>query len=234
MGLDFDIEVPTTVEEFDSLAKKPGAALNEAILNVIYRGTLKEVRDRFITALEKAVGMNFPTVQRKNKDGSTTEIYDPEVSDGDFIETIRAKKSWMTPEAWKAGGIPILLEALKGDPKAVLDDGKPDEAARKPVVFDPTASERGVTQPKKLPAAYLDAATRVFTNNNQHKMVDRLKAESDGTVLVAYVPEPKHVKGNKESEEAHAAARQTNIMILGWAIRASQLYIAAKNQASYA
>lgn len=230
MGLDFQLEVPSTVDEYNTLAKDLNACLSEAILNVVYRSTLPDIRTRFITALEAATGIKFPTI--KNDKGE--EVYDPKMSDGKFVDGVRDKKGWQEPEAWKSAATPILLSAIQGDPKAVDTEGKPDEDARKPVVFDPTATAKGPSKPKTLPKDYLDAATRVFANNNQNKIVDRIKADSDGTITVVFDPMPKLQKGHKESEEAHAKAVQANIVKLGWAIRANELYLSKKRQTSYA
>lgn len=232
MGLDFQLEVPVDIAEFDKLAGAPGAALREAILNVVYRSTLPDVRARFITGIEKATGINFPTVEVKSKDAAgkeTTEVvYDPKVSDGAFIKSVRAKKGWDDPSLWASNATPILLASLKGDPKAT------DEGDKLDVVFDPKATAKGPAKPKKLPEVYLQASARVFQNGNQDKIAARIKTESDGTVLVTYVPLPALKKGHKESEEAHAKALATNVEALGWAIRANELYLAKKKTESYA
>ena len=224
MGLDFSLEVPADIAEFDKLAGAPGAALREAILNVIYRSTLPEVRTRLITGLEKVTGINFPTIETKDAAGKAEVVYDPKVSDGAFIKTVRDKKGWADPAVWSTNATPILLASIKGDPKAKDDDDKLD------VVFDPKATAKGPSKPKKLPDDYLVAASRVFTNGNQHKIIERITKESDGTVSVGLVkePDPKHDKGGYE------AARKANVEALGWAIRANQLYVAKKQQSSYA
>ena len=44
LGLNVNLSVPSTVEEFDSLAKNSGTCLIEAIRNVVYRGQLADFR----------------------------------------------------------------------------------------------------------------------------------------------------------------------------------------------
>lgn len=227
MGLDFELSVPETQAEFDKLAGKDGACLNEAILNVVYRSTLPDVRDRFISELETASGESFPQVTVK-VEGKDTLIDDPKTSDGAFVKAVRAKKGWTEPTAWSAAATPILLRALAGNPKAVDTDGKPDEEARKPIAFDPKATERKPRKPAKLPADYLATATKVFANNNQHKMVDRIKKESDGTVVVEYTKEP--AKGHPDHDKTRAA----NIEALGWGLKRNIAYLNKKQQESYA
>lgn len=92
LGLVAPIEVPTTVAEFDKLAKREGACLEEAVNNVIYRGVLAQLRDVFLHGQDedKAAGQpafaGFEQVTkvarktkptgRKDKDGAEILTYD--------------------------------------------------------------------------------------------------------------------------------------------------------------
>ena len=54
------IAVPETVEEFDSLAKKPGAAIDAAVTNEIYHGTLGDIRSE----AEKLINDAYKSTRR--------------------------------------------------------------------------------------------------------------------------------------------------------------------------
>lgn len=53
-GHKFNIAVPESVEEFDLLAKKSGAALEAAIDHEVYHGTLGDIRGAFVKAVAEA------------------------------------------------------------------------------------------------------------------------------------------------------------------------------------
>jgi hypothetical protein len=60
-GHKFNIAVPETIEEFDTLAKKQGAALEAAIDHEVYHGTLGDIRNAFV----KAVATAYNTTPRE-------------------------------------------------------------------------------------------------------------------------------------------------------------------------
>lgn len=58
LGFDLTKEVPQTVEEYNALApKRENAALEDAINNTLYRGTLADFRDAFLTELGILTGV---------------------------------------------------------------------------------------------------------------------------------------------------------------------------------
>lgn len=57
LGHKFNIAVPETVDEFDALAKVPGAALKAANTQEVYHGTLGDIRDAFVAAVAKETGI---------------------------------------------------------------------------------------------------------------------------------------------------------------------------------
>lgn len=60
LGFQINVEgCPETPEEFDSMAGEPGACLDEALTNVIYRGYLNKFRTAVVAAL--AASFQFPT-----------------------------------------------------------------------------------------------------------------------------------------------------------------------------
>ena len=56
-GHSFAINIPSTVEEYDQLAKKSGAALDAAIDHEVYHGTLGEVRTKFMELIAEDTGI---------------------------------------------------------------------------------------------------------------------------------------------------------------------------------
>lgn len=72
-GVNYTIEVPTTAEEFDSLAGRVGACVEEANSNVIYRGTNADFRGEYLAALMAKYTYERPKTQdgdKKNEDGT--------------------------------------------------------------------------------------------------------------------------------------------------------------------
>ena len=71
LGLNVKLTVPSSVEEYDLLAKKSGAALESAVANAVYRGKggLADFRSDFADALESATGIKRTTEVVTDKEG---------------------------------------------------------------------------------------------------------------------------------------------------------------------
>lgn len=67
LGYKLTFNGPGTVEEYDQLAGRPNACLEDAVDNEIFRGTLPEWADPFVAALEKLTGI------KRNVDADATE-----------------------------------------------------------------------------------------------------------------------------------------------------------------
>lgn len=235
LGFDIKVSVPETVEEFDKLAGKPGACLDEAISNVVYRGVLAGVRYTFAEKLEAASGVKRKTIdtgeKRKvttkspdvlNEDGTvktpgvetTTEEpileYAPEVAtEQKYINFVRAAKN-LSPEAF------VLQYQSLMDEVVALPDNK----------FDPTQTESKPKGPKVLGKQYSDAALRVFTNGTVERNVKRIKDESG--IEVTFIAE-----STTDVEQA-AKDRAVNVERLGWAIKGNEDHKAKLARESYA
>ena len=74
LGFELNVNVPDTIAEYDNLAKKQGAALESAVLNVLYRSVFAKFRQQFAEAVENNTGierLTEPTGKKvKNEDGS--------------------------------------------------------------------------------------------------------------------------------------------------------------------
>jgi len=156
LGLPVSLEVPSTVEEFDQNAKIAGACLAEATNNVIYRGSLAELRDLIIHGREEVkvdggvtvsafAGLETVTdVSRKTKkikqgkDNKEVEVYDE--TEGEYVDRLVAEKK-------------VKLESFQ----SLFD------AAAALVTFDASARERKPVGPKKLADKYRTLATEFLT-----------------------------------------------------------------------
>lgn len=56
LGFDLKFEGPASVEEYDQKAGKPGACLEDAVMNTIYRSTLPDWQERFAKKVEDLTG----------------------------------------------------------------------------------------------------------------------------------------------------------------------------------
>jgi len=150
--------VPSTVHEFDRLAGKEGAALDSAIYNVEYRGTLASFRENFVDWLANQTGIERPTEAVLNKDGTPAldEDKEPkyryvntEAKDEALIIATVAKDGLQT----ESGLVTFAsIEAVKAhfasDAQRHLDA----------IAFDPAESERKPTAPKKVAKQYVTLA----------------------------------------------------------------------------
>ena len=166
-GYKLNYNVPAAIEEFDALAKRVGAALDEANKNVIYRSVLNRFRDGYLHGIEASeateteparaaiLGLDKQTgIERKFR------ITKPEVRDGDKI-TQEEVTAWDEKE-----------EAFKDRVFAQLvSDGKfasveAAEAAYEPhaqavldaIDFDPSKTDKASAGPKKTPKTYYGIA----------------------------------------------------------------------------
>ena len=127
------INVPETVEEFDTLAKKPGAAINAAVTNEIYHGTLGDIRD----AAEKLICEAYGA---KRRDVGTGVFEDGE--DGKRVEVTKEEK-------WDPFLTRVAAENnLTGDTPFQHIFDRLSVGGDQEVKFDPSAQKRTGTGPK--------------------------------------------------------------------------------------
>jgi hypothetical protein len=142
LGLNINVSVPSTVEEYDTLAKQAGAALDSAIANTIYRSYLAQFRADFSDGLAEKSGISRATKPSgkfvKDEAGKDTDeaimVYSETESDHFdrvLVETKTEKSAWQDLA---------------------------NEVASK-IVFDPSAAEKVPAGPKKTSAKFIKAAT---------------------------------------------------------------------------
>lgn len=150
MGLKLVIPAPDSADEFDKLAGKNGACLEEGIANVIARSTLAEFRDTLLhgreadkdKGIEEIIGLDKQSgVDRKSKVVGKTkggkDILEWE-SELDYFKRILATKDWVVEKIQ-----PFADTVIAACP------------------FDPKASESSA-KPRKLPAKDRELATTII------------------------------------------------------------------------
>lgn len=155
LGFKLSVSVPSDTEEFDKLAGKPGAALDEANNNVLYRGWNAEFRQTFLEKMETETKVPWPVDKKKTEagkaraDGTKSEVL---VSHGDYFDLLVAKG--FTVEQMT----PIAVEVAKE------------------IAFDPAASPRSGG---KIGKEFLTAADQMLLPEFRDKLAGRIaKLES--------------------------------------------------------
>lgn len=144
LGLDIKLNTPETVDEFDGLAKRANACLDEATNNVVYRGMLAEYRETFCERVEQEtkIERKWKAVMKDGKpvvkDGNESTIWDE--TEADFFKRVCAEKK-VEPAVYQ----PIADEVAKS------------------LVFDPTERERKERGPVKLAKYYIEKAAEIFS-----------------------------------------------------------------------
>lgn len=175
LGLHISFDVPETIKEYDENAKRPGAALSEAINNVLYRSTLAEFRPLFLHGRDedKAKGITaFKGVEqvskieretkpsgKKDKSGADVLVYNE--TEGDYFNRVCSK----------LGVEPSHFQAVA------------DEAA-KLVKFDASAPERKPAAPRKLADKYLQVAKQILAGPKKDKFLADVKKALDRTIVL--------------------------------------------------
>lgn len=136
------VQVPETAEEFDQLAKKAGACVDEAVNNVLYRGVLADFRSAVVAELERETG-----IQRKTKDHPEGKKYTNDQKDengnivakkGDPIQVLDETESkYIQRVAAEQGKQPSDYQYIAD---RVLT--QKDDAGNLLISFDPSQTER--------------------------------------------------------------------------------------------
>ena len=176
LGLEVKVSVPSTMEEFDKLAKREGACLDEATNNAVYRGYLGNFRADLLhgreadaengiaafKGLEEATGVERLTKDsgKKNAKGEAIEVYD---------ETEEEYKDRVV-----AGGRITVAELQQ------MADELTSITA-----FDPSARERKPSAPKKLAEKWLTHAKAILKKGQIEELNKRLQKQIAKTFEVS-------------------------------------------------
>ena len=190
LGLDIKLNTPVSVDEFDTLAKRVNACLDEATNNVVYRGMLAEYRETFCerVELESKIERKWKTVMKDGKpvvkDGNESTVWDE--TEADYFKRVCAEQKCE----------PSKFQSLADEVAAYL-------------VFDPTERERKERGPVKLAKMYVEKATEVITQGRHEKVIQHIQKDLKDTV-------PLPVLADGDSEEV----KTKNINALGHYIKA--------------
>lgn len=202
-------QVPESVEEFDQNAKRSGACLEEAINNVVYRGSLASWRDLFlhgvdvggateIKGVEQKTGIQRKTktveLSTKNEDGSHkfTEAWDE--TEANYFKRVcaeTARNNSQTLEAVVALFQPVATEV----------------AGRVP--FDASESEKRAPTSKTPPKDFLRAAQTAIDAGKGEILASILTNKLGKTVLATVEALG---FGMKEDEDNEKRARRESLL----------------------
>lgn len=210
LGIAFELPVPSTVEEFDTNAKRAGACLEEAISNIVYRNGLAEFRYYFLHGREADKDLKTPALEgvedyvRKNK----VVAKDPETGKEELVLR-RTKATGRKDE----DGQPVLaffeseanyfdrvLQALGKEPSFFQDLANKHAAL---IAFDASQKEKKPAAPKKLAQKYKDVAVNLLKGPKKDKFIADYKKLCGKDLVLSTNP----------------ADAEKNIETTGWAIK---------------
>jgi len=194
------LQAPATVEEFDANAKRPGACLEEAINNVIYRGSLTNLRDLIIHGQD----------EEKDEAGRVTQVAFKgwEAISGKDRKTKKVKKGDKEVEVYDESEQDYVDRVV-----GVWEETPPANfaahvaAAAKLITFDASAAERKAAGPKKLAEKYKTQALK-FINGTVNPAtgkpysLDKLQAAFKKDLNKQFVPVVATPKDDPKNVEA--------------------------------
>lgn len=177
LGLEVKIQVPSTADEFDALAKKTGACVMEAVRNVVYRGTLAEVRSVLLHGREADVEKNISEIkgmdklfnmERETKPALDKEGKEKKDSDGNPVTVYKQTEEEFFIKICSTHNI------SEADQQKLMDN------VTSQITFDPSATERKPSLPPKLSNKILEAAKALLNggkldelNKRFHKVIGK-------------------------------------------------------------
>lgn len=153
LGYDLNLSVPGSVEEYDQLAKRVGACLDDAIKNVVYRGVFATFRTKFAELIENNTGIARKTEPVLDKSGKpkTEEDGTPMLR---FVET---EKVYFD----RVCAVLVSESKFASTEAAAASFASDAQTIMSAIVFDPSETEREPSQPKKVAKAYITIATKM-------------------------------------------------------------------------
>lgn len=145
LGLTVSISVPETVEEYNALAGRENAAVDDAVDNTVYRSVLAEFREKFCEEVEKETGIarkRSPVLDDKGepkKDKNNNPVITFDETEGKYIARVLAEKGYDD-----AGTFQAIADAIATNLK-----------------FDPSVRER-TSGGGKVAKTYVEAADKII------------------------------------------------------------------------
>lgn len=166
LGFELNVNVPDTIAEYDNLAKKQGAALESAVLNVLYRSVFAKFRQQFAEAVENNTGierLTEPTGKKvKNEDGSESSEDQVRYTETEKVYFDRAcaelvrNGQFASTEAAAASFASLAQETIGS------------------IAFDPSESEKAPSGPKKVAKAYVTLAEKAAASGKLAALASQL------------------------------------------------------------
>lgn len=227
-GLTFSTDVPETPDEFNKLdANRPNAVLDEAIANVIYRGTNNDCRDALTEALMATYGVQQKTVPhpegKKDAKGQVIQLIDPKDDGNKFFKRVAAEqgvelkafqpiadrlsRTYLTKDGKWAEKRPdgsYVEVNMKGEQNGTTYTQ--DQIEKRLITFDPTARERKGPKANEPTKADVESAKILIAQGPKKLAVALKKIETVTGEKVELVN-----TGNKEQDEAE------NLKRVAWA-----------------
>jgi hypothetical protein len=179
-----------SVDEADKAAGRVGAVLDECNLNLTYRGTNVEARQRICDVVEKA-----SKIARKTKpvlkDGKPLVKDGEAVTEYDETEQVYVDRAMATAK--------LTVEALQAEVTKACKGGFKEEDGEevKPLAVDIKERERKPTAPKKLADSFLEGAKKL--------LADATKLAAFGKAYTSLLKKP--------------LASTTDPVAIGWALK---------------
>lgn len=168
LGLKVNIKgIPTTAEEFDELAKRQNACLDEAVKNTLYRGTYSDIREELCEKIAEVHGIARKMKPGKVRTDGTPGAEVPDETEADYIARAAARLD----EA----------EGLNADNGKGVARFQPI-ADELDVTFDPSAKERKAGE-GRIAKVYLEAADTILASGKAQNAVDKLVSLNPGLVI---------------------------------------------------
>jgi hypothetical protein len=177
MGFDLTVQVPSSIDEYDQLAKKAGAALESANLNVLYRSVFAKFRSAFAEAVENNSGIARATEAVNNADG--TPKVDPDTKEPvlKFTETESKYFDRACAQLHKQG-------AFASAEAAAASFLPTAQATIASIAFDPSETERAPAGPKVVAKAYTKLAEQAQASGKLDALAMQLQEKLGATWTV--------------------------------------------------
>jgi len=169
LGLEVNVPVPETVAEFDQLAGKEGACLENATNNVVYRSILAQFRRLLVTVVEDISGIKRELVDsgktKKEKNDAGEEVDVPVL---EFAPQHATEKKYIEDACRQTGK---SLRALVSIEKQAEIEAQ--------LTFDPSEREAGS---KKIPDYVTNIVNKIVAAGVVEQVASDLSAELEYTV----------------------------------------------------
>lgn len=175
--LKLTVNQPETPEEFDALAGKTGACVDNANANIVYRGTLADGRYYICEAIDKSLAEEFPghpELRRKTKlagKKGDLEVFDE--AEAAYVRRVLPLVAHLRGvDEVKVDSFQPTLDRLQAEYEKDSEGNPTDKLL---IRFDPSERERAERGPKKLPAKFLKAGETIVAQGQGEKFLAHFK-----------------------------------------------------------